>query len=46
MQHLIFKGSQETKEKIVKKILNNFVSLSNNKYASNVMEKIIINTSN
>ena len=46
MQHLIMKGSQKIKEEIMDQVKNDFVKLSNNKFASNVMEKIIINCSN
>ena len=46
MQHLIMKGSQKIKEEIMDQVKNDFVQLSNNKFASNVMEKIIINCSN
>lgn len=42
MQYIIEKGPHQEKEKILDVVKTNFVSLSLNKFASNVTEKSVI----
>lgn len=44
MQHLIVKGSEKVRTQILSDITPDFINLSNNKFASNVMEKAVINS--
>ena len=42
ISHLLLNGSQDVKNSIMDSVKSQFVELSNNKYASHIMENVVI----